>query len=253
MEKKIGIAIVAVIAVLALVVLSLVFVFNDGDDGGDDETTMTFNGVDFTWSELESEFGTEVVDGNTGVPLGEIILTSSFGELESDDQNKTLFRITAEDGWQKNVSWTDLQSGILVEEDLMTYFPDLPGAYKVKNLATIEDIPLDPLAIINPNSNWGGSAEITWDELFTELNVTTFQNADAVAFEDVLDYAGFSDLDLENATFTIVGVDGYSKDVTWTNVQNGVLILDGHKSDFTDLTGAYKVRNIIRIIVDEAN
>ena len=243
MDKKIGI--IAVIALVAVVIIAMVFLL---PGGGTEETTMTFNGVDYTWDELEAEFGTENVDGNTGIPLGDIIEASNFGDLPSDDQNKTLFRVMADDGWQKNVSWIDLQSGILIEEDRMTYFPDLPSAYKVSNLISVEDVPLGPLAIIQANSNWGASAEITWDELFDELNETTIQGNTGVALTDVLEYAGFTDL--ENATFTIEGVDGYAKSVNWTSIQTGILIEDKYESSFPDLTGAYKVKNIIRITVE---
>ena len=243
MDKKVGI--IAVIALVAVVVMAMVFLL---PGGGTEAATMTFNGMDYTWDELEAEFGTENVDGNTGVPLGDIIEASNFGDLPSDDQNKTLFRIMADDGWQKNVSWLDLKSGILIEEDLMTYFPDLPGAYKVKNLATIEDVPLGPLAIINLNSNWAGSAELTWDEIFDELDETTIQGETGIALVDVLEYAGFTDL--ENATFTIEGVDGNAQSVNWTSIQTGILIEDKYMSSFPDLTGAYKVKNIIRITVE---
>ena len=241
--SKIGI--IAVIAVVAVVVLAMVFLLPGGDT---EATTMTFNGMDYTWEELETEFGTENVDGNTGVPLGDIIEVSNFGDLPSDDQNKTLFRVMADDGWQKNVSWIDLQSGILIEEDRMTFFPDLPSAYKVSNLVSIEDIPLGPLAIIKADSSWGSSAEVTWDELFDELDEITIQGDSGVALVDVLEYAGFTDL--ENATFIIEGVDGYSKSVNWTSIQTGLLIEVNHMSSFPDLTGQYKIRNIIRITVE---
>ncbi|MCK5397028.1 MAG: hypothetical protein KAJ33_02110, partial [Thermoplasmata archaeon] len=76
--SKIGI--IAVIAVVAVVVLAMVFLLPGGDT---EATTMTFNGMDYTWDELEAEFGTENVDGNTGVPLGDIIEASNFGDLPS--------------------------------------------------------------------------------------------------------------------------------------------------------------------------
>ena len=135
MYKKIGMAAGAVVAIIVIVAAVYFVVLDDvEDEDGNDEGTMSFNGVDYTWEELNTEFGTKVVDGSTGISLSAIINATDFANLTSDERNETLFKIMADDGWQKNVSWTDLQTGILMEEDYKTYFPYLPGAYKVKNV-----------------------------------------------------------------------------------------------------------------------
>ena len=238
--------IIALTAV-AIAVITVIFII----PGSNEPDVMNFNGTDYTYEELETEFGTEVVDGATGIPLGDIILATNFADLDSDTQNETLFRVIADDGWEKHVSWTDIQSGILIEEEHMTYFPGLHSAYNVTNVASIDDIDFGPLAIINLDANWGGSTETTWTELFAEIDEVSFtdnnQNMTGLSLVDVLNYTGFTDL--ENATITIEGVDGYSKTVTYTDIQTGYLLEEEMKSYFLDLTGQYQIRNIFRITV----
>lgn len=246
MDKKI--MIIALVAVIAIVLVAIVLVMPDNHE----PDTMNFNGTDYSYDALVTEFGTEEVDGKTGVPLDDIILSTSFADLDSDSQNETLFRLMANDGWQKNISWTDIQTGILVEEDYMTYFPDLPGAYKIKNLASIDDVAIGPIAIIEADASWGSATETTWTELFAEIDEVSFtdtnQDMTGLGLIDVFNYTGFSDL--ENATITIEGVDGYSKTVNYTDIQTGYLIEDGMKSYFLDLGGQYRIKNIFRITVE---
>jgi len=245
MDKKMTIS--ALVAVIAVMIVGVVVIMPGSGPG-----TMNFNGTEYTYEELVAEFGTQELDGMTGVPLDSIIMSTDFADLNPEAQNETFFQITAEDGWQKNVSWVDIHSGILVEEDLMTYFADLPGAYKVKNVASIDDIDIGPIAIITADASWGSATETTWTELFAEIDEATFtdNNQDMTGIElvDVFEYAGFSDLG--NATFTFVGVDGYEKSVNYTEVQAGYLVEEDNKTYFLNLSGQYRVKNIIRIIVE---
>lgn len=245
MDKKA--LIITILIVVAIVIIAAMIRLPE-----EESDTMNFNGVDYTYDGMVAEFGTEDVDGKTGVPLGDIMLTTDFADLDANAQNDTLFSITADDGWQKNVSWSDVQTGILVEEDHMTYFPDLPGAYKIKNLVSIDDIDIGPIAIITADAPWSSAAEVTWTGLFAEIDEVTFtdhnQNMTGIELVDVFNYTGFRDL--ENATFTFEGVDGYAKSVNYTEVQAGYLVEDGMKTYFVNLTGQYQIKNMFRIVVE---
>ncbi len=249
MDKKIGIVIgvVAVIVVIGIVVYPLL------PDAGQTGGGMTFNGADYTWNELNETFESKTVDGNTGISLSAILNATEFANLTEKEKNETLFSVVASDGWTKYVSWSDLRQGILLEANTTAYFPHLPNAYKVKNLDIIDDVPLGQLAIIMAGEPWSASAELTWDEVFDGLATENFtHNADnytGVNMTAVLEYADFSDL--TNYTYTIEGVDGYSMTVTWADVQNGYLVLDQYKSVFPHLDNSFKVRNIIRIYMEE--
>ena len=168
-------ALIAGVVVAVVVVAAVGYVVLSG--GENDNDKLTFYGSEYSWSQMVDEFGTVTVGNYTGVSLSAVLDATDFGELPSDVQNETLFQITADDGWQKNVSWRDLQSGIIVEADLMTYFPDLPGAYKVKNVVSVEYVEMGPIAIILEGASWTESAELTWDDLFEELNATSFTSS----------------------------------------------------------------------------
>ena len=249
MSKLIGIIATVVVAVVVLAAV-MFFVMDDGEDDDSDQI-MTFNGVEYTWDELEEQFGNKTVGENVGISLSEIMNSTAFGDLDSDTQNMTVFSIIADD-WQKTVSWMDLQSGILMGKDMKTYFPDLPKAYNVENIVSIDDVPIGPIAIIKDGANWDECAEVTWEGLFDELNETDFvqnnQNYSGLGLIDVLEYAGFTDL--ANASYTIEGVDGYSRPVTYTDIQSGYLVEDQYKTVFVNLSGQYKVKNVFRIIVE---
>lgn len=49
------------------------------------------------------------------------------------------YNIIGDDGYQKTVSWKNMQSGLLTQ-DKMVVFPDLPRAFRVKNVVEIEVI-----------------------------------------------------------------------------------------------------------------
>lgn len=245
--KIVGLIVVAVVVVAGIAYVLLPD--GEGNGGGG----IMFEGQEYTWDELAADYEEKTIDGNTGISLSAILNGTDFADLPEDDKNDTLFNVVAKDGWQKNVSWNDMQQGILMEEDTMTYFAGLPGAYKIRDLASIEKTGLGPLAVIDPDSSWSSSAELTWDGIFAALDSSTFsdgnQDYEGINLTAVLEHAGFDNL--ENCTCTITGVDGYSKTVNWTDVQNGYLVLDKHMSVFPDLSNKYKIRNIIRIEVVE--
>ncbi len=251
MSNNLGIGIA--LAVVIVIIVGIVYVVIPDGEGDGSEGGMEFNGQDFSWEELSEDLETKTVDGKEGLGLSDILNKTSFGDELDDDKNETLFTIMAEDGWQKNVSWVDMMRGILLEEDSMTHFPHLTSAYKVKYVVSINKIDLGPLALVDPSGSWDSSVELTWDGLFEDLTATSFTSGadtyDGINLTAVLEHAGFTDL--ANHTYTITGVDGYSKDVNWTSVQNGYLVLDNNMSVFPDLTNKYKIRNIIRIEVVE--
>jgi hypothetical protein len=242
--------VVAVVAIVAIVAVAAILMMPRDDDGNGDEWKINFNGIEYTWDELAANFTARAVGDKTGYSLSDIMNSTDFASVPGEDQNNTMFRITADD-WTKNVSWMDLQSGIIVETDHMAYFPDLPGAFKVKNVASIDDVPLGPIMFLKVGGSMADNVELTWAELSTLNEVTiqvSGQDTQALSLAAVLEYAGFTGL--ENATVTIEGVDGYSKDVNWTLVQDGYLIEDGMKSYFEGQPGSFRVRNVIRVWVE---
>ena len=67
-----------------------------------------------------------------GIHLSNLI--KKIGISNPEQQQYTL---TGTDGYQKTVTWENLQNGILTLEQ-QTIFSDLPKAFRVKNIITIE-------------------------------------------------------------------------------------------------------------------
>ena len=73
---------------------------------------------------------------HTGWSLSDII---NYTEVASPETLS--YKITAADDYNKTVSWTDMQSGILVDagaDGAMTFFPELSKKYWVKEVVSIE-------------------------------------------------------------------------------------------------------------------
>jgi hypothetical protein len=68
----------------------------------------------------------------SGIALDDLILKTGIGFPETHE-----YTITASDGYQKTVTWENMQNGLLTSEG-MTVFSDLPKAFRVKNVISIE-------------------------------------------------------------------------------------------------------------------
>jgi len=77
-----------------------------------------------------------VIKNYTGVSLGNIIIEAG---VENPGQHQ--YKITGTDGYSpaSPVSWDDMQTGIITE-DRDCVFPNLPGSFWVRDLASIEVI-----------------------------------------------------------------------------------------------------------------
>ena len=77
-----------------------------------------------------------VIKNYTGVSLGGIIIEAG---VENPGQHQ--YKITGTDGYSpaSPVSWGDMQTGIITE-DRDCVFPNLPGSFWVRDLASIEVI-----------------------------------------------------------------------------------------------------------------
>jgi hypothetical protein len=68
----------------------------------------------------------------TGVALNDLII--NLGSLQPEQHQYT---IIGADGYQKTVTWENLQNGVLTKER-SSIFSDLPKAFRVKDITSIE-------------------------------------------------------------------------------------------------------------------
>ena len=88
----------------------------------------------------------------------------------------------------------------------------------------------------------------TMDQLFSLTKPRTFNESQysGIALDDLMLKTGVSQP--EQHTYTLKGIDGYEKTVTWENMKNGLLTKES-ESVFSDLPKAFRVKDIITIEV----
>lgn len=259
------IALIAVLVVAVVAVAAVGYFVMSGSDGGEDPAdtlTASINGSDYTYAEMTEEFGTKTVDGKVGVPLSAIVNDTSLA-----NPGTYAYVLKASDDYAMAVNWTVLQSGIVtlveeVDEDtgnetsyLMTVFPDLPSAYKVKNFATIENKVMSPIVC--------NGLEYYLDYMPKRVSEKTITFNDTYqptgwSLSDMVNYTGLANPQSHN--YTIVGYDAtddepwYNKTVTWDGMMGGIIVEQDVRSAFDNSTdfarNSYRVRNVVEIIVE---
>ncbi len=92
--------------------------------------------------------------------------------------------------------------------------------------------------------------EYDWDAIFSDFEVTGFE-ANGLQYEGIRLVDLILDADIENPeshSYRFNALDGYQKDVTWNDIQNGYLTLE-HRSVFPNMTQSFWVRDLASIEV----
>ncbi|MBN1390526.1 MAG: hypothetical protein JXA22_07790 [Candidatus Thermoplasmatota archaeon] len=216
---------------------------DDGDDGED--VIITFNGKEYLVDDIFDDFTSVKVTASNdveyeGVPLDELLEDAGVSDLSA----KT-YKITASDDFTKEVTYLDIEEGILVEEEVMTAFPDLPGRYRVKNVVSIEPIDGDTLTVNGRLYTWMQPFDI-FDEAVITVNETTAYTG--VKLSDLIN--GTSLADPQNHNYTVIADDGFQKEVTWDDMMRGILVDDEDQwTFFPHLEKKYNVKNVVEISV----
>ena len=129
--------ILGILAAVILVTSCATFAYTLIPQG--DTTKVIVNGTEHTRNDVFTYFGTVSFEANDesyeGVRLSDIIIESGLPNAASHD-----FRISASDGYQKDVSWDDMVNGYLVEDEFKTVFPELTRSFWVRDVISIEVI-----------------------------------------------------------------------------------------------------------------
>jgi hypothetical protein len=96
-------------------------------------TVLEVNGKEYEWETLYDDFEIMTVDGHEGVSVKNVIIDSGISEPEGKS-----FRFKGSDGYQKEVPWDDVRTGLLNKDDKKVIFPDLAKAFWVRDLVEIE-------------------------------------------------------------------------------------------------------------------
>lgn len=102
-----------------------------------DPNAVSINGTDFSWDDMFADYGTQTFTAAEqdfeGIPLEQLLADAGVDSPESH-----AYRLTGIDGYQKDVTWNDIQHGYLVLDKHRAVFPNLTQSFWVRDLATIE-------------------------------------------------------------------------------------------------------------------
>ena len=100
--------------------------------------TLTVAGRQYTWEQpFDSMFDTVSINGTAGIRLSDLVNHTGLATPASHN-----YTLRASDDYNKTVDWSDMESGILVQDGHQTLFEFLAKAYQVKDLVTIEAVPV---------------------------------------------------------------------------------------------------------------
>lgn len=135
METKSMNLMLGVLAAFILVSSSAAFAYTLIPRG--DTTKVIVAGVGDTRNDVFTYFASVDFEANgvqyEGVRLTDLIVDAGLPNAAAHD-----FRISASDGYQKDVSWDELVNGYLVEDEFKTVFPELTRSFWVRDLVSIE-------------------------------------------------------------------------------------------------------------------
>ena len=99
---------------------------------------LNVTGRQYTWEQpFDNMFEAVNISGFDGIRLSDLI--NHTGLANQANYNYTL---TASDGYNKTVTWSNMISGVLVVDGHKTAFEGLAKGYQVKNLVDIKAVPL---------------------------------------------------------------------------------------------------------------
>lgn len=102
-----------------------------------DTSIIIVNDSEFTWAGIYQDFQCIDVEAAGKSYLG-VKLSDIVNETGLADPGAHEYNVIGSDGYSKTVTWTDMQSGFLVEDDKIAVFPGLTRSFWVKGVVEIE-------------------------------------------------------------------------------------------------------------------
>ena len=139
---------VAAVAIGAYIALT----WEDDDEVGNSSgIIITVNSVDFDVGEMMEEFDTKTITAGNDVEYIGISMSYIVNESGLENPGNYQYKISAADGYYRNVTWDDMLNGVLVEEETMSAFPLLPGKYRIRDIISIEPVETDIISVNGSN------------------------------------------------------------------------------------------------------
>ncbi|MBN1390525.1 MAG: hypothetical protein JXA22_07785 [Candidatus Thermoplasmatota archaeon] len=124
-----------ILAVVILIGSFTVLAMNTMNEKGSD--SFTLNGITYEWDTLDEGFDTVEVQGYLGVPLVDLVEDAGVQDPEEHE-----YKIIGADGYFKTVTWEDMGSGILTNDngENKVVFENKAKAYWIRDVVEIEVI-----------------------------------------------------------------------------------------------------------------
>ncbi len=229
---------------MGLILLSVIVLGCTEEEDEEEGVAITVAGEEVSLDEVFDDYQMKTVSsgGSTyeGVSLSDVI-----NETALTDPSDLQYKITASDGWNQDVTWADMMTGVLVEEETMTAFPNLPGKYRIRDVVKIEAVDADTIEV--------NGHLFTWKQPFHIIDETvTMQDAEnntieGIYLSDVVNITGLTDQGTHG--YDLQAGDGYNQTVTWEDMTKGLLVEEEKKCFFPHLSKKYHVSDIIKIEV----
>lgn len=116
------------IAVLLIGITASVYAFARQNNA----TSVTVNGEAYKASELLGMAEERTVEEYSGAALDDLMIN-----LGVPDPETKAYTLIAADGYQKTVTWENMQNGLLTA-DMMSVFSDLAKAFRIKDIVEIK-------------------------------------------------------------------------------------------------------------------
>jgi len=97
-----------------------------------DSTSITINNEEYTVSQISEMVEEKSIEAESGFPLDQLIIEIGIASPETHE-----YTIIGSDGYQKTVTWENMQAGIL-SKARESIFPDLPKAFRIKEIVEIK-------------------------------------------------------------------------------------------------------------------
>ncbi len=215
------------------------------DEENAEELLITMNGVEYEVKDIFDDFEIIAVTDSSENEYEGVSLKDLLEDAGVSDLSGHTYRITASDGWMKEVTHQDIEGGILVEEGTMSVFPDLPGKYRIRDVVSIEPIDGDTIVINEELFTWMQPFDIFTERIMFDNESNEYSG---VLLSDLMNATALDNP--QNHNFSLVAKDGYSKELSWSDMLSGILVNDDeHMSLFPHLEKEFWVKDIVRIEV----
>lgn len=238
---------VAIFAVAAIAIGAYIALTWEGDEDGDNSSgvIVTVNSEEFDMGEMMADFEIKTITAGNDVVYTGVSISGIINESGLENPDDYQYKISAADGYYRNVTWEDMLGGVLIEDETMSAFPILPGKYRIREVVSIEPVETETLSV--------NGRLFTWEQPFHILSSVTLMDNQSNSYEgiplgDLINLTGI--VGPEGSTFRITAEDGYSRTYSWNEISAGILDQAERKSIFPEMETSFWVRDIVSIEVE---